>query len=629
MSRLQERTEYFSKKAVPHAQTIGNIKASAQAIPRYMWLSLATQVGSPQRQGALSRVEEYQKRLVSEVGTLIESTSSETLKVKVVELQSEIAPLFSVLKQGVTLIGDGKDDSARLLLQESMPPYAIKVSDLSNELSHMFQQESIEASNQANEIVKSANLQFRLISLIASLLIILGGFAMVRALTQHLTLFTSGLGETSNVLTFATNQLSISSRRIMDASHSQATAIDKTATAVEEISSMIKQTSDSTDEVMRLSETSKTEAVQGSEIVTQMINAMDAIDASNQQMANQVKDNNLKFTEILNTIRDIQSRTKVIDDIVFQTKLLSFNASVEAARAGEMGKGFSVVAEEVGKLAEMSGEASKGISNVISESVLKTESLLKETQESVVRMTDSSKEKVENGIEVSKQCGVILNKIVSSSSSVTSMVSEVALAGKEQSNGIEEISRAIHELNQAIRQNSEAAKVSQQMSAKLFDETKGLRSSAGTLKKEIDGKPLVSKFVWSDEFSLHIEKMDQEHINLVEKINCFAECLDHSPYSERSNEAFQDLANTAVAHFTSEESFMKSIHFSEYDGHKKIHEKLVAGVLEVGQSLKNRTIDPTAVMNFLNDWLVGHILGQDMKYADIYLHRSEENKMAA
>jgi methyl-accepting chemotaxis protein len=77
---------------------------------------------------------------------------------------------------------------------------------------------------------------------------------------------------------------------------------------------------------------------------------------------NQINYSNEQMSEIVKVIQEIETKTKVINDIVFQTKLLSFNASVEAARAGEQGKGFAVVAEEVGNLAQMSGNAAKEIS---------------------------------------------------------------------------------------------------------------------------------------------------------------------------------------------------------------------------------------------------------------------------
>ena len=89
----------------------------------------------------------------------------------------------------------------------------------------------------------------------------------------------------------------------------------------------------------------------GRKAMTSMMEAIHEIDESNKDILKTVEDSNNNISEISNSIRQIGEKTKVINDIVFQTKLLSFNASVEAARAGEQGKGFAVVAEEVGNLA--------------------------------------------------------------------------------------------------------------------------------------------------------------------------------------------------------------------------------------------------------------------------------------
>ena len=97
-----------------------------------------------------------------------------------------------------------------------------------------------------------------------------------------------------------------------------------------------------------------------------------------QEVFQYLNKNENNVSQIVDLIREIEDKTKVINDIVFQTKLLSFNASVEAARAGEYGKGFSVVAEEVGNLAEMSGHASKEIEGLLSHSISQVENLSKQ-----------------------------------------------------------------------------------------------------------------------------------------------------------------------------------------------------------------------------------------------------------
>ncbi len=618
ISKLEKELDYYAHVGVPITETLGKIETATNAIPRFVWLSLAYSKDSDERNKALSNIKKYQSMLKEKVQYIVEHTSeSETLD-KVKALHEQIEPLYVIVDQGSYLIENGSDQAARDLLINGMPFFALRLSNYTKELLDYYHLNNEKIEKQAEDIIKNSKTIFKVIFLFSLFLVVTFGFKFVKTLTKHLTEFTSKLGESSNVLTFATNKLSISSKGITDSSTKQSSAIEKTAAAVEQISSMVKQTSDATESVMQLSESSKNIAIQGKNIVEMMIQAMDEIRNNNQQMVDQSNENNLKFKQVLDTIKEIEVKTKVINDIVFQTKLLSFNASVEAARAGEMGKGFAVVAEEVGNLAQMSGNAARDITVLLSESVNNTEKVLKETQESILFSVNNGKEKVSKGIEISRECGELLNKIVDASTKVTEMVSSVAMAGKEQTHGISDISVAIHDLNKSINENNNSAKISQQMSVKLFDETRGLRDSTGVLKKEIDGKPLVSKFKWSSDFNLNVNAMDSEHINLVNKINIFADCLDSDVYSEKSVQAFNDLANTAIKHFENEEKFMQSFNFIEFVPHKKIHEKLISGVLEVGENLKRKNIDPSAVMNFLNDWLVGHILGQDMKYAIQY-----------
>ena len=110
-----------------------------------------------------------------------------------------------------------------------------------------------------------------------------------------------------------------------------------------------------------------------------MISSIEGISESNGEIMKEVSNNNSELQTISELIKDIEEKTKVINDIVFQTKLLSFNASVEAARAGEHGKGFAVVAEEIGNLANMSGEAALQISQIIETSVQNVQTMIKKT----------------------------------------------------------------------------------------------------------------------------------------------------------------------------------------------------------------------------------------------------------
>jgi methyl-accepting chemotaxis protein len=218
-----------------------------------------------------------------------------------------------------------------------------------------------------------------------------------------------------------------------------------------------------------------------------MIQSMDAINASNNTIMQQVNRSNESMAGIVKVIEEIGSKTKVINDIVFQTKLLSFNASVEAARAGEHGKGFAVVAEEVGNLAQMSGNAAKEIGSMLEDSIQKVNQIVQETKASVEKLIAEGKETVESGSLVARQCGEVLEEIVHNVASVSSMAGEIASASQEQSRGISEITKAMGQLDQMTQQNAATSEECASAAEELSAQAESLKSSVGQLVQTING----------------------------------------------------------------------------------------------------------------------------------------------
>jgi methyl-accepting chemotaxis protein len=204
-------------------------------------------------------------------------------------------------------------------------------------------------------------------------------------------------------------------------------------------------------------------------------------------MMKEIERNNQDILAIVKVISEIESKTKVINDIVFQTKLLSFNASVEAARAGEQGKGFAVVAEEVGNLAQMSGNSAKEIALLLEESTKKVELIVSNTKSKVDRLVVNSNEKIEQGSEIAKECGVILNAIVDNVESVNGVVNEISTASIEQDRGIKEISKAVNQLDQSTQQNSTATQQTANAAQQLSHQAEILRSTVLELLGTVNG----------------------------------------------------------------------------------------------------------------------------------------------
>ncbi len=283
-------------------------------------------------------------------------------------------------------------------------------------------------------------------------------------------------------------EISKSSDLLSAESLKQAAAIQQTAASVEQVNAMVKKNSENAAQSKLKSKQSRDFSEEGQASVQSMIQVISEISESNARILNQVNDGNQKTSEIVKLISEIGNKTKVINDIVFQTKLLSFNASVEAARAGEHGKGFAVVAEEVGNLAQMSGNAAKEISELLEGSIQKVELIISETKSSVDRLVVDGNKKVDEGKARAQECGRILDKILESSHEVDTMINEIAGASQEQSVGVEEIHRAMEQLDSVTQQNSGAAQKSAELASDLSVQSRELKRSLESLGELITGK---------------------------------------------------------------------------------------------------------------------------------------------
>jgi len=218
------------------------------------------------------------------------------------------------------------------------------------------------------------------------------------------------------------------------------------------------------------------------------------------------KSNN-EISDIVNVIKEISEKTRVINDIVFQTKLLSFNASVEAARAGEHGKGFAVVAEEVGNLASMSGGAANEITDMLTKSVKKVTEIVDGTKSLMDSLLKQSKQKVDAGTSTAKDCALALDEILVGISSVNEMVREISNASHEQSAGVREINKAMSELDQVTQGNSSVAQESSQTASGLKSQAERLSHLVFDLTKLVHGDGSLHE---EDESS--VVKSDQSQI---------------------------------------------------------------------------------------------------------------------
>ena len=284
------------------------------------------------------------------------------------------------------------------------------------------------------------------------------------------------------------NQINESSSSLSSVSAEQASAIQETASSVNEITAMVSKNSESATNSQAKSEENATAAQQGKETVYNVIKAMNSLSESTKDMSTQFNQTSEELQDVVNIINQIGDKAKVINDIVFQTKLLSFNASVEAARAGEHGKGFAVVAEEVGNLANMSGKSAEEIRLILDESINKVQSLVTNNRREIDTLVSSNTERVNHGVETAKECEIALNTIISNIDNINASIAEIAHASKEQDSGVREISLAINEFNNNNQRTLELSNVSKNHSDSIKAKAEDVFEMALSLEKTLTGK---------------------------------------------------------------------------------------------------------------------------------------------
>jgi methyl-accepting chemotaxis protein len=264
---------------------------------------------------------------------------------------------------------------------------------------------------------------------------------MGQAFNAFLESLNAMIGQTAQVahtVAAAAEELSVNGTQVSQASRDQASQSTHVASAVEEMSATANEMTRNAQVMAQTAKELSGTAMKGGEVVANSIRGMEAVASTMQVSSERIQVLGQRSQEIGEIIR-------VIEDIADQTNLLALNAAIEAARAGEQGRGFAVVADEVRKLAERTGKATKEIAGVI-------ETVQVGTQEAVASMESGTSE-VQAGMDLVNEAGSRLNEIVDGVQKVTSMVQQLAGSIDEQTKATEQIAGGIQTVAGLSQQN--------------------------------------------------------------------------------------------------------------------------------------------------------------------------------
>jgi methyl-accepting chemotaxis protein len=244
------------------------------------------------------------------------------------------------------------------------------------------------------------------------------------------------MNQSNKKLIESSEQLSQSSELLSQASNSQAASLEQTAAAIEEVTSAIVNTTNTTITMSNLAKEVTLSATKGNDLANKTAHSME---------------------EIAHEVTAINESIRLIEQIAFQTNILSLNAAVEAATAGEAGKGFAVVAQEVRNLANRSSDAANEIKALV----------------------ESAKAKTIEGKETSENMISGYAKLIGDINSTIDLISHVSVASKEQQEAMTQINDAISLLDQTTQRNATEA-------SSINDMAKINRDLANNLQQAID-----------------------------------------------------------------------------------------------------------------------------------------------
>jgi methyl-accepting chemotaxis protein len=344
----------------------------------------------------------------------------------------------------------------------------------------------------------------------------------------------------------------------------QASSVEQTVVAIDEITKSIADTTQKANNMLQIANQTKSFANEGIGLV------------SNSQQS---------MVEISESTNAINEAITIIDQIAFQTNILSLNAAVEAATAGEAGKGFAVVAQEVRNLASRSAEAAKEIKDLV----------------------ENANNKAKDGALISKKMYESFNELNTTIEQNTILINDVANANKNQMESLTHINEAMESLDSITYKNTNIAKETKNVATQTNDVAQSMIQAVNNNEYNSGVEKRISNFEFAQELNtlkIDFTKLKQSVLNQVN-----SNSMNISLENENKQNIDKFISENQSNQFTS------SLQWKEFMNY---YEVLKKELVVYGEGMKER--DDTKTLN------ASHIIEELLDKIIIMLNEFKENK---
>jgi len=319
------------------------------------------------------------------------------------------------------------------------------------------------------------------------LLLVLASALAIKHLDRTIGSIQSQVETSTNDVMNSARDVSQISEAISDSTTATNTFLIQSMTTLTHIGEKFRLTQDVAKDSAALSVETRNGSRTSSDAVREICEAMNRIDHSNKNLLDGIQGWASEVGEIRDIFGKIQSKTSLINDIVFQSKLLSFNASIEAARSGEHGKGFAVVAEEVGKLTRMTGALSLEISQLLETSTQQVDKVVGNVSTMTAKLKIDATKALEDGLNKASMGTAQIGSIVTQAQKMEINGAQILVQITEQNDSFQEITDAMKKLLELSKNSYSRATQGKEVAGTLLQSAGGMDHAVKELHEFLHG----------------------------------------------------------------------------------------------------------------------------------------------